>query len=137
MQETGHALDARDGKHPFLDECNLLRVIELPAQHQDTVLDIEIDPALGHLRIAEQFRLNMVEEGAFVRRVIGMPVDPPLHSPDDLCCEMPGRPSRTCGGMPDGGKASFRQARPPPVTTFWIEEVHRNRPRHGSEEHSP
>ena len=71
VQQVLDALDALDAARLLLQVLDQLGPFDLAAEDDDAVLGVHVDLALGHVRVAEDLRLDLVGERGVVQ-IVGL-----------------------------------------------------------------
>src|SRR5437588_9606465 len=68
VQEVLHPANSRDATHVALEDLDLLGLLDLAAEHDHAASHVEVDVALGDLRIPEDLALHPLLEGNLIDR---------------------------------------------------------------------
>src|SRR5439155_23934459 len=119
--DVANALDIPRPVHELVDQ---LRPVDLAAELNDPVLDVDVDPALGHVRRTEDLGLDLLGERGVVEVLrLLVPVLHRLRHAVDPGADAAARPLRATAAAADEREASVAELVPPPLSLARIGEI--------------
>ena len=83
VQEVLHPANSRDATYVALEDLDLLGLLDLAAEHDHAASHIEVDVALGDLRIPEDLALATFDD-AYFAELLAPPLTAVAYDPSDV-----------------------------------------------------